>query len=83
MFLLILAMIESQGGGCYCVVTVTLGLVYASRHCSSILQKSSYTELVAQISQETLLLKFVIAGLHSNGLGTLYSWSFTTYIYSS
>lgn len=48
--------------------TVTLGLVCASRHCHSILQKSSHTKLLAQISQETLLLlKFVIAGLHSSG----------------
>lgn len=49
-------------------VAVASGFVCASRHCRSILQKSSHAELLAQTGWETLLvLTFVTAGLHSSG----------------
>lgn len=49
-------------------VAVTLGLVCASRHCHSILQKSSCAELLAQTGRETLLVpRFATADLHSGG----------------
>lgn len=77
---------ESQGATVCHTITVMLDLVCASRHCHDILQKSSHANLLAQIGPETLLLlKFVIAGLHSSTgrlwFATLYYQSFTTYIF--